>query len=451
MKLVISRYNEDISWSKAYDCVIYNKGNYLENTIPLPNFGREGHTYLHHIVTNYENLDDYTCFLQGNPFDHTVTLFDKLENFKTKNINNAIQFHYLSDIIYDCNLTGCPHHIGLPLADTYEKIFDVRKDKLAFTFGGGAQFIVSKNRILTHSKSFYENIKNILSESVNPIEGYVVERFWNLIFSDDSPELKPRLFNNQEKKYTIEYKKIFNKCYRNNEAKVSKEEFDKNASKIVDRHNKQTLGDCFALQAKWLVDDKIFFGRLTVWELFCKLSMTVDKSDIALYNTNQLIHCVQVYVSMKENGETDKDLLLIALIHDIGKVLSLLGEVDENVDCLNKVLSHSNGLDNVVTSFNHDEFGYFLMKKYVSRPIAMAIKFHSCIPIVSQAYYYAKDKVLSTTYGLTVDDMEDLRLAVKLYEYDHDSKSTYWNPVTNEILDECKLLIDEYFPDPLLF
>jgi hypothetical protein len=33
--------------------------------VPLENVGREGHTYLHHIVKNYENLADWTVFSQA--------------------------------------------------------------------------------------------------------------------------------------------------------------------------------------------------------------------------------------------------------------------------------------------------------------------------------------------------------------------------------------------------
>jgi hypothetical protein len=75
MLIVVARYNESIDWTKSYNCIIYNKGDPIENTntttIPLPNVGREGHTYLHHIINHYDNLSDYTMFLQGNPFDHT--------------------------------------------------------------------------------------------------------------------------------------------------------------------------------------------------------------------------------------------------------------------------------------------------------------------------------------------------------------------------------------------
>lgn len=36
----------------------------------LPNVGRETHTYLHHILTQYPQFPEYTVFLQGWPFEH---------------------------------------------------------------------------------------------------------------------------------------------------------------------------------------------------------------------------------------------------------------------------------------------------------------------------------------------------------------------------------------------
>ena len=63
-EIVIARYNEDLSWLNKIDknikITIYNKGNNNINFpfIQLPNIGRESHTYLYHIINNYDNLAD---------------------------------------------------------------------------------------------------------------------------------------------------------------------------------------------------------------------------------------------------------------------------------------------------------------------------------------------------------------------------------------------------------
>jgi hypothetical protein len=186
ISIVVARYNEDVEWSKQFsNIIIYNKGKPLIenfNQIFLDNVGREGHTYYKHIYDNYDNLADYTVFLQGNPFDHSPNLISNINNYiNNKNLN--IDFEFLSEEFATCNLTGCYFHRGLPLIETYEKLFGERKENMEFKFGAGAQFIVSKKKILQRPKEFYLKIIEMLNKNISPIEGHVIERFHKLIFS----------------------------------------------------------------------------------------------------------------------------------------------------------------------------------------------------------------------------------------------------------------------------
>jgi hypothetical protein len=183
--IIVARYNENIEWTKQFpNVIIYNKGEKLENCyneVLLSNVGREGHTYYKYICDNYDKLEDFTIFLQGTPFDHSPNIISNLNKY----INNkelSIDFEFLSELIIDCNLSGCRYHGGLPLIDTYEKIFNERKEHMDFIFGSGAQFIVSKKNILKRSKEFYLKIVEILQNEINPIEGFVIERFHKIIF-----------------------------------------------------------------------------------------------------------------------------------------------------------------------------------------------------------------------------------------------------------------------------
>jgi hypothetical protein len=66
------------------------------------------------------------------------------------------------------------------------------------SFASGAQFIVSKRRILQRPREFYKNIIEILEYSVKPVEGWAIERLQNEIFkpfgveSDGAFSLKNR-------------------------------------------------------------------------------------------------------------------------------------------------------------------------------------------------------------------------------------------------------------------
>ena len=193
MLIVVARYNEDIEWTRMFpNVLIYNKGDKFEpesdqiyNEIRLENVGRECHTYYKYIYDNYDNLEDYTIFLQGNPFDHSPNILQNLHYlFTTKDISN-FDFKFLSNVLNKCSLEKCHFHLGphLPLRDVYEKLFNKRVDDLQFIFSPGSQFVVSKDTIRRRPRDFYARIVDMLQYDICPIEGYVIERFHLLIFS----------------------------------------------------------------------------------------------------------------------------------------------------------------------------------------------------------------------------------------------------------------------------
>jgi hypothetical protein len=184
--IVVSRYQENVEWTREFpNVLIYNKGEPLDTTyraIQTENVGREGHTFYKYIYDNYENLEDYTIFLQGNPFDHTPTIREKLLNYgEAENLN--IDFEFVSSNILTTNLRGCQYHGGLPLIQVYQYLFGEWREDFEFQFGQGGQFIVSKRAIHRRPREFYFKVMNLLSHDVCPIEGYVIERFHGLIFA----------------------------------------------------------------------------------------------------------------------------------------------------------------------------------------------------------------------------------------------------------------------------
>lgn len=194
IKIIVSRYNEDVRWIKYFDIndvIVYNKGYDIPygidgyTVINHSNVGREGHTYYKYICDNYDNLPDYVIFLQGYPFDHTKNIINDIKDLYNKNILD--DFIYLSTCLVNFNFEkGCGYIYILDLNNTYEKIFKKSsiKDKI-YTFGTGAQFMVSRNAILRRPKSFYEGIVNMLGYSIDPIEGYGLERIHKIIFTED--------------------------------------------------------------------------------------------------------------------------------------------------------------------------------------------------------------------------------------------------------------------------
>lgn len=91
--LVVARYKENVNWitrlPDGIDVILYNKGPSkissavklrTKEIIQLPNKGREADTYIKHLL-NYSHGKDneWTVFVQGDPFPHSPDLLALLE------------------------------------------------------------------------------------------------------------------------------------------------------------------------------------------------------------------------------------------------------------------------------------------------------------------------------------------------------------------------------------
>jgi hypothetical protein len=211
IQIVISRYNESLDWINTppfnlYPIILYNKGdndNYSKTdkiieTISLPNVGRESHTYLYHVIHNYNNLADITIFLPGS-----TDSGNKTEN--AKRMINGIQTH--NKMVFPCEpkemdsqlynfeigdyLSTHPSNKQintdskikrsdiLPYGKWHDTHFpDVKTNCLAFN----GIFSVSKENILQKPISFYETLLNQLDDHHNPEVNHFMERSWYATF-----------------------------------------------------------------------------------------------------------------------------------------------------------------------------------------------------------------------------------------------------------------------------
>lgn len=195
MDLIVSRYKENITWLEKLPSfikpIVYNK--FIDNdTYSLPNVGREGHTYLHHIVKNYDNLSKINIFCQGNPIDHNPNLIQDLSNYDIieKNISQSGGFVPLGQVVTEGPYANIDfrHQCGLPMFYVLNLLFDFNmslNDKYDTVYGG--QFIVHKENILYRPKAFYNFMYQILAYEKDPIEGYILERLWPYIFNLNIP------------------------------------------------------------------------------------------------------------------------------------------------------------------------------------------------------------------------------------------------------------------------
>jgi inositol oxygenase len=214
-------------------------------------------------------------------------------------------------------------------------------------------------------------------------------------------------------------------------------EFRQNAKAIEDRHRAQSRADVDRLRAQYA---EPVFGRARVWDLVVQQAQCVDRSDSGLFLASQEVHVLQMLDGMHGDGVADPDLVLTALIHDVGKLLLLTGEDPANVTGTNEPIGEYDdgcGLDHCVFQWNHDEFAYSRFKDHVPDHVAWLLRYHSIDP----------DRWLHL-----MDDRDreyNERYFTPFRRYDQGTKSPYRAPVHR--LDDFRDLIDEAFPDPIPF
>jgi hypothetical protein len=217
--LVVSYYKENLAWlnnktDKVNTIYIYSKGKKSPPTsiphveISIDNIGRCDHTYLHHIITNYDRLADVTIFTTGS----TGALKHKLKNFKLilatvlkthdscflgQHENNVAktQYDFQIENYQSSNISNQEASAAdilapaspRPFGRWYNKHFPGIKISHVVYYG---VFAVSKKHIHAHPKRYYENlIKEFPKDHSNPEVGHYFERAWVAIFHPLPPEV----------------------------------------------------------------------------------------------------------------------------------------------------------------------------------------------------------------------------------------------------------------------
>ena len=203
--VIISRYEEDISWIKDYkfDYIIYNKGSKLNeeyNVLDIDNIGNNQRDIFKFIYDNYDNLPDVMTFIQADPFEHCKkekfdklinnTVFTALESYEDiqqsdaqildenggyMEINNS---WYISSHNSTYN-QSCVYH---SFPEFMLKVFKNYEYQYWNRFTPGSQYIITKDIAKFYSKNFWEFFMNILNKN-NMTEGHIIERSLWMIFN----------------------------------------------------------------------------------------------------------------------------------------------------------------------------------------------------------------------------------------------------------------------------
>lgn len=198
IEIIVAHYNdlhfeETLTYFKDHKITIYDKSNkYTSNTYkdirPIENIGREGETYIRHIIENYDSLSDYTVFIQDDTGNHiidnkafynkTVDLVDSETPFHIYEVSwrsggrphrRMIRGGYsdLGTFANPYSIRNACQHLGIDLPEAY----------ITFTC---AFLIVHKDRIRSRPKEFYIKLREWILE--HPGNVYALEHMWAIIF-----------------------------------------------------------------------------------------------------------------------------------------------------------------------------------------------------------------------------------------------------------------------------
>lgn len=211
---ILSRYNEDLSWTleppfNNFKYIVYNKGEnenfHKENVvsvIKLENVGKDIHTYLHHIVHNYESLTDIVMFLPASMSasykrDKALALISSTisTNFTnayflgqySPNLKhyffNYTQANWVPSTKENQYYTTNNYQLLPSTFRPYGKWFAYHfKDNIVNWWSYNNTFSIDKRDIWKYPKSYYEEFLNEVSMANDTEVAHYIERSWNAIF-----------------------------------------------------------------------------------------------------------------------------------------------------------------------------------------------------------------------------------------------------------------------------
>ena len=229
-------------------------------------------------------------------------------------------------------------------------------------------------------------------------------------------------------------------------------------------HENQNLNYVLKIKDKY---SKLNNVKMSIKEALSKMDSFIDPSDPDLDIENS-IHAYQTAERIRKKYPENKELQIVGLIHDLGKVLFDLGEPNWSVvgdtyvvgcefpksivyyDTLKNnsdygkydklgIYEYGCGLDNLNIIFGHDEYLYQVLKQNNNHKISDRyldiIRYHSFYPWHTGNDYYhfmnEKDKII-------------LKDVLMFNEFDLYSKEDD-TEITDEVKKYYDNLLDEYF------
>lgn len=181
-------------------------GTGAHEVTPLPNVGREGETYLKHILGSWDTLAKQTIFLQAD-VHNPRQFYPRIRNYFIPGRTGMLSLGWSGQV---CNCENCGDRFNMwdsthLFPEISNRINNATKcDKVLLSYKG--QFVASAKRIRGVDKSVYQDLQEAFvnpdswahrEEYVQgrpdsrsaPLFGYTLERMWNLLFQCNSMDV----------------------------------------------------------------------------------------------------------------------------------------------------------------------------------------------------------------------------------------------------------------------
>ncbi len=233
-------------------------------------------------------------------------------------------------------------------------------------------------------------------------------------------------------------------------------------------HKYQSYDFVLAKKEQYLRFDK---KEMPVWDAFRFLNQLVDDSDPDT-DLDQFQHLLQTSEAIRRDGHPDW-MVMVGLLHDMGKVLCLFGEPqwavvgdtfpvgcafsdkivypeffkanpdinEERYNTTYGIYSPNCGLANVQMSWGHDEYIYQMAKDFLPEPGLYMLRYHS---------FYAQHREHAYNHLMSDHDHEMFKWVDLFNPYDLYSKNPT-TPVWNELKPYYESLVAKYLPASLKF
>ena len=212
VEIIIARYNENLNWLNEYpfnqfEYIVYNKGinnNFsktnVKNVVNLENVGRCDHTYLYHIIENYNNLSNILVFfpgsLAGDKKDKAIQILNYIiKSDFSKAFFLGSYYESIKNTFGDFTLDEWSASYSENFSLNNEKILEksrIRPYNKWYTYffrNTPAQwctmwgvFSIDKQDIIQHPILRYQQLLQTVNSHSNPEAGHYIERSWGAIF-----------------------------------------------------------------------------------------------------------------------------------------------------------------------------------------------------------------------------------------------------------------------------